>query len=1130
MKYVGYLVLVLLFIYFVFVKPFLLLHRIEFEVKEPKINLKERSFEIGEFWVLLPNFRGETFFFRVEGLALYKDTLRLKELSLINVSSKIAEKPFEYDFSDLARRLNKINIHLQKAYISMNSLPYSESITLFVGKAHKEGNKIWAEEPTVAYYIHGQKITRIQVFVEDAQLRGPTLEVLSSKVLGDGYSFGLKGRWKGKEGTFEAVGYVDKIITENFSIEPIRVEAKGWLDYKNIKVDVQLQTEDLRIKEKHFGRVAGKGEYRYRWRKENLFFTSLEGENLSGRLEYDLNRRTLQLYLSELAFDEKLFPVKQGLKGYFEGRIFADLNKKNLSLEGNVKDIIFQDIQINTANLSLGLDYKEKSKGEVSFNSDVLELKGRFYGNDLWGQLKVKGLPYQKGNVKARVFYEGYLSYVAGTPESSGKGYLSDLYIYNRFIGRADFNLNLKGQDVLVSGEGRGFKLSASGNIKDESIKGVLTFTGFSFQEKGIELSNLVGQVSFGVFDKEVQAEGRLESKLSQEKVQALANLEFNIKLFEGKPKGEFKSVLKNVKLGDLEFKNGLLVGNIKDQKLYLTYRLEEKLKGSGVLSLSDYTFSTEGRWEGEVKGSFLALSYRLPSCSKTACKGELGGSAKFKDITIPINARFDYEEEMLRAEIKEFDLQRGPIVVRVGGLRLEEGKIFFSGGSVRLNSEELLKLSPTEGSYDLKKENFEIPNIKIYRYAEGNAKISYSKLEGFNLNSEGHINLEKTSALFRSRVQTSLLGNLYYYLNIDKKGVNLVLLSKEPIELRSRYIGLPMRGEAYFYGDGKIFKGSMNFSGNGSSLTAEAEGTEKELQVKFNANRVPVVYRNENLRGSLFLRGVGVIITDYRRVKISSDLSVAGTVEVRSFPKAKQAKREETPLTIDLKVSSYEPLRVYLPEGYIYSSLEGYAKGKLEDLEYKFRFSLSGGELKYFNKKFYVKSGFFEFDKKSKNIDLTIASSLPDYVILIDLKGDPEYPKVLLSSEPPRETRKIITDLLLGGGEAQGIISLGDILASQIPQIGSVIKGVEKTLGTELNVSVSPQLSSSGEVGVSTKVSKDITDRFSLEYQQSTLKDPKESYVGGSARITGGASVGGRINSDKSKEVRLRVRGKFNF
>jgi translocation and assembly module TamB len=1130
MKYVGYLVLVLLFIYFVFVKPFLLLHSIEFEVKEPKINLKERSFEIGEFWIILPNFRGETFFFRVEGLVLYKDTLRLKELSLINVSSKISEKPFEYDFSDLARRLNKINIHLQRAYISINSLPYSESITLFVGKARKEGSKIWAEEPTVAYYIHGQNITRIEVFVEGAQLRGPTLEVLSSKVFGEGYSFGLKGRWKGRGGTFEAVGYVDKITAENFSIEPIKVEAKGWLDYKNIKVDMQLQTEDLRIKEKHFGRVAGIGEYRYRWRRENLFFTSIEGEKLNGRLEYDLNRRALQLYLSELVFDERLFAVKQGLKGSFAGRMFADLNKKTLGLEGKVKDLIFQDIQINTASLSLGLDYKEKSKGEVSFASDVLELKGRFYGNDLWGQLKVKGLPYQRENVRARVFYEGYLSYVAGTPESTGKGYLSDLYIYNRFIGRFDFNLNLKGQDFLVGGEGRGFKLSASGNIKDESIKGVLTFTGFSFQEKGIELSNLVGQVSFGVIDKKTQAEGRLEGKLSQEKAQALANLEFNIKLLEGKPEGEFKSGLKNIKLGDLEFKNGLLVGSIKDQKLSLTYRLEEKLKGSGILSLSDYTFSTEGRWEGEIKGSFLTLSYRLQDCSKTACKGELGGSAKFKDITIPINARFDYEGERLRAEIKEFDLQRGPIVVRVGGLRLEEGKIFFSGGSVRLNSEELLKLSPTEGFYDLKKEGFEIPNIKIYRYAEGNAKISYSKLEGFNLNSEGHINLEKTSALFRSRVQTSLVGNLYYYLNIDKKGVNLVLLSKEPIELMSKYVALPMRGDAYFYGDGKIFKGSVSFLGNGSSLTAEAEGTDKELQVKFNANKVPVVYRNENLRGSLFLRGAGVIITDYRKVKISSDLSIAGTVEVRSFPKAKQAKREETPLTLDLKVSSYEPLRVYLPEGYLYSSLEGYAKGKLDDLEYKFRFSLSGGELKYFNKKFYVKSGFFEFDKKSKNIDLTIASSLPDYVILIDLKGDPEYPKVLLSSEPPRETRKIITDLVLGGGEAKGIISLGDVLSSQIPQIGSVTKGLEKTLGTELNVSVSPQLSSSGEVGVSTKVSKDITDRFSLEYQQSTLRDPKESYVGGNARITGGASVGGRINSDKSKEVRLRVKGKFNF
>jgi translocation and assembly module TamB len=1130
MKYIGYLVLVLLFIYFVFVKPFLLLHSIEFEVKEPKINIKEKSFEIGEFWILLPNFRGETFFLRVDGLALYKDTLKLRELSLISVSSKISEKPSEYDFSDLARRLNKINIHLQRAYISMNSVPHSESTTLFVGEAHKEGNKIWSEEPTVAYYIHGQKITRIEVFVESTQLKGPILEVLSSKVTGENYFFELKGRWKGKEGSFEAVGYVDRITTGNLSIEPIRVEAKGWLDYKNIQVDMQLQTEDLVIKEKHFGRVTGRGEYRYRWRKENLFFTSLEGKNLSGRLEYDLNRRTLKLDFSELAFDEKLLGVKQGLRGSFAGRMFTDFNKKTLSLEGNVKDLIFQDIQVNTANLSLGLDYKEKPKGEVSFASDVLELKGRFYGKDFWGQLKVSGLPYQRGNVKTRVFYEGYISYVAGTPESSGKGYLSDLYIYDRFIGRSDFNLNLKGQDFLVSGEGKGFKLNASGNIKDESIKGVLTFTGFNFQERGIELSNLVGQVSFGAIGKKVQAEGRLEGKLSQEKVQSLANVEFNIKLLEGKPEGEFNSILKNVKLGDLEFKNGLLVGSVKDQKLILTYSLEEKLKGSGIFSLSDYTFNTEGRWEGEVKESFLMLSYKLQSCSKTACKGELVGSARFKDITIPINARFDYKGETLRANVKGFELQRGPIKVRVGGLRLEEGKIFFSGGSVSLNSEELLKLSQAEGFYDLKKEGFEIPNIKIYRYAEGNAKISYSKTEGLSINSEGHINLEKTSALFRSRVQTSLVGNLYYYLNIDKKGVNLVLLSKEPIELRSRYIGLPMRGEAYFYGDGKIFKGSMNFLGNGSSLTAEAEGTDKELQVKFNANKVPVVYRDENLRGSLFLRGAGAIITDYKKAKISSDLSIAGTLEVRSFPKEKQAKREETPITLDLKVSSYEPLRVYLPEGYIYSSLEGYAKGKLDDLEYKFRFSLSGGELKYFNKKFYVKSGFFELDKKSKNIDLTIASPLPDYVILINLKGDPEYPKVLLSSEPPKETRKIITDLVFGGGEAQGIISLGDVLSSQIPQIGGLTKGLEKTLGTELNISVSPQLSSSGEVGVSAKVSKDITDRFSLEYQHSTLKDPKESYVGGNARITGGTSVGGRINSDKSKEVRLRVRGKFNF
>ncbi len=1127
MKYVGYLILLVLFLYFVFVKPYMIFYGIEFEIKEPKISLRDKSFEVGEFLVFLPNFKGETFFLRVESFVLQRSSLRVKGITLINVSSQVVEEPTEYDLSHLIKRLNYIDFHVERAYISVNSLPNQSSLTLFVRGAHKEGSKLWSEESTVVHIINGKGSTKLEVSVEEAQVRGSTLEVLSSKVLGEGYSFELKGSWKGKRGDFEAVGVLDRIATQTFSIQPIRVKAKGWLDYKNINAKMQFQTEDFRIKEKHYGRLTGSGEYLHRWKRADLFFASFESRGVRGKLEYDLNKKILELYLPDFVFDEKLFGLEQNLRGLFSGRVLANLSEKTVRLGGEVKDLSFQDIQVKTAQLSLYLDYKQKPKGEVSFASELLTLGGRFYGRDFWGELKVKGLSYQRDKVRAKFFYDGYISYVGGMLESSGVGYLLDLYLYDRLIGRSDFNLNLRGQEVLVDGKGNGFKFYASGNLKDRDIKGNLIFTNFNFREKGVELSNLAGQVSFWILDKHVQMEGMLEGKLKQEKGQVFANLNFNVKFLEGKPEGNFKSVLRDIKYGDFEFKEALLVGKVEDSKLSLNYSLEEKLKGRGTLSLSDYTFSTAGRWEGELKGSYLALSYRLSNCSRTLCMGELVGNAKFENITIPINARFDYKEGDLRANLKGFDFQKGPIRVRVEGLRLEKGKVLLGGGSVRFNSEEVFRLLPAEGTFDLKEESFEISNIKIRGYGQGSARVFYSKSKGFSCISEGNINLEKVSALLKSRIQSLLIGNMYYYLEMNQGGVSLAIISKEPVELRSKYVGFPLKGNAYFYGDGKIFRGSMKFSDNDFFLELNAEGTDREMNIGFNTDRLPLVYRDENFKGSIILKGKGTVKTDYKKVHVSSDLKVAGTVEIRDFPKEKQArKKEDSKISLDLKVSSYEPLRVYLPEGYIYTSLEGYVK----DAEYKFRLSLLGGELTYFKKKFFVRSGSLEVDNKNKNIDLTIVSSLPEYVAIIDIKGSLEYPKVFLRANPPREAKRIATDLLLGGGGSQGLISLENLLFSQVLQVGEVTKAVEKTLGTDINISVSPHLSSSGEVGVSTKISKDITERLSVEYQQSTLRNPRESYVGTDAKITSGTSVGGRINSDNSREVRLRVRGKFNF
>jgi len=50
------------------------------------------------------------------------------------------------------------------------------------------------------------------------------------------------------------------------------------------------------------------------------------------------------------------------------------------------------------------------------------------------------------------------------------------------------------------------------------------------------------------------------------------------------------------------------------------------------------------------------------------------------------------------------------------------------------------------------------------------------------------------------------------------------------------------------------------------------------------------------------------------------------------------------------------------------------------------------------------------------------------------------------------------------------------------------------------------------------------------VEHRQSTLKNPKETYTGGDVKLTPNTSIGGRYYSDRTQEVRVRLRRKFDF
>jgi len=1132
MKYFGYFLLFILFVYFVFIKPFLILHRIEFKLEGFEVNLKERRLEFKEFLLFIPKFRENTLFLRINNLAVHKSHLKAEEISFILVSSRVSKEPFDYDFTNLTKSLNKLNLSIDKAYVSINSVPDFESITVFVGKAHLENRKVWSKEPATAYYIHKGNFERIAVLLKEAYLSGPTLRVVSSEVVGKNYLFHLSASWRGKRGSFSSTGLIKKIDGGSFSIEPIRVKAEGYLDYTNIDAHLELQTDSLKIKEKEYRNLQGTGRYSYVWRKQNILSVNFDGTGIKGSLEYNLSRNAIKLYLNKLILDESLFSVNKNVRGIFSGSLFANIQEKTIKLEGNVHDLLVDSMPFKTASLNAELNYGYINKGKIDFISETLDLRGSFYGSDFTGKLSLKGLPYSDDRMSGVIFYEGSLSYLSGNLLSLGKGMVLDFSLQGRKLGNLSFNLSFRNPKYQIRAEGQGFYLEGEGSTADKTFTGRVSLTGFSFREKDTEFSDLKGIVSLQVSEQEFNINGRGEGRLKQENLELKTLWEFYLSGEKEQVRGKFIGDLNDIKYEDLEFKSGFLKGEIKHDNVVLNYTIDGKLKGLANISLKDKTFSTQGEWDGEIGGAFLKLSYNLQRATDGSVVGNLRGKGEIRGFLIPIEASLQLKGDKIKAIIREFRIQKGILTVDVGKVDLEDGKIHFLGASVSLNSEEVIKIPSSEGFFDLRERKFEVPDIKISGFAQGKAKIAYSPSSGFNMVSEGQLSLEKLSSLFKSKAQTLLAGNLYYYVDTKGKKLNIVLLSKEPIQLRSRYLGMPLVGTAYFSGDEQVFKGSISFGRNGYSFKAQIEGTQSQLTANFHLDRVPIIYRDESFRGNVLLKGKGTLLTDYKELKIASDLSFGGTVEIKSSSKQKQESKGEfvEKVILDMKISSYEPLRVYLPEGFIYSSLDGHIKGKLSDPDYKVKISLSSGELKYFNRKFYVKSGTYKFSKEEKEMDLLISASLPEYVVLIDLKGNPEYPKVALRSEPPKEPRQILADLILGGGEAQGIISLGDVLFSQILQRTGLTKDLEKTLGTELNISVSPYLSSSGEVGISAKVSKDITYRFSLEYQQSTSKNPKESFVGADAKIASSTSIGGRINSDRSKEVKLRMRGKFNF
>jgi translocation and assembly module TamB len=233
----------------------------------------------------------------------------------------------------------------------------------------------------------------------------------------------------------------------------------------------------------------------------------------------------------------------------------------------------------------------------------------------------------------------------------------------------------------------------------------------------------------------------------------------------------------------------------------------------------------------------------------------------------------------------------------------------------------------------------------------------------------------------------------------------------------------------------------------------------------------------------------------------------------------------------LDVSFESPEPIRVNLPEGYLYVKVRGWVGGKMSDPEYAVSVEFLSGELTYFGRRFFVRGGSASFlrekEVEDKRIDISLVNPSEDLSIFINLRGNLEDPQLIVWSEPPRSTQEILTKLVIGS-TAEGIIPVTKALFKQLGYIGDVRSGLASLLGVEITLST--QTGTQGEIGINLNIRNRIAKAFSIEYQQSTLRDPRATYYGGSVNLSKGFRFYGRVFSDKSSEIKLRFTRKFDF
>ncbi|MEJ7556039.1 MAG: translocation/assembly module TamB domain-containing protein [Aquificaceae bacterium] len=1131
MQVIGYFILLLLALYFLFIKPYLMARNIEIKVEGIRLSF-EKGLSFKSFLLYVP-LKEKTIHLFVSNGAIRPWDIKAGEFSLIEVSkAPPSDKPFDYDFGPLVKFASRLNLRVDKLYISTNQVLNGESLTLFIPTVESKKGKIHSTGWAQVYRIHHKDVNHIEVFLKQAHIEGKNLILDQAQVRSDLYNLSLSGVWKGKKGTFQAEGYIGPIERESFSLTKTNIKLSGSLSYTQIRASFSGYSQLLDIKNRReFRGLRLEGEYLWEWKGKNQLKGFITDGFTNAEVNYSLSDGILQMVFRGFPVDQRLLGINQSLSAVANGQLELDLKNKSLTLYAYSPTARFENQEVRGVSLRLSFNFQEVQRGNIEFSVSqpfLLSVEGSFYQRDFLGNVNLIGYKLKQEGASAVVSYNGSLRFQRGQVFSYGRGRLESLSLRDINLGNPSYDLLIEGDTYRVNLSGEGYSLSGGGSLKEKDFSGRLILEGLNLLYAGVSTESLKGKVDLKLKENKLWSSGRLEGRLLREKVSSWADVSFEIEQVGGGLRGNLRGNLRDINIFQFSYSKGSFEGKLDGQKIFFSFDLKDEIQGRGYYDFKEGSYTLKGSLKHTQGDLYVLSDYRLRGRNKDI-NLEVLGSGKYKNYAFPINARLQVSEEELKASVRGFTLREGIITLRVPNVKvygsMERGSIEVEPLTVSIGQERLSTIEFQRGEYTAKSVSLK---GRLYGVLDGWLDLSYE--DSLRLSSEGTIDLSRLFSVIRSRVLADAEGRISYKLSYTDR---LTLkASSEKITLRSRYLAMPLSGKLEVnFKDNKL-SGSASLSGNErASILLSLQGDEKKAQLRFEATQLPILYRNDAIRANMFVSGKGLLSSDYRSLNIKGEFYTSGVLNVQRLNRGSGASPEDYKrVSLDLFIASSEPLRINLPEGYVYADLSAKIGGTLYEPNYTVNAYLKGGALRYFEREFYVRRGELTLTNKDSQMDLTILTPTPDYSIIIDLKGNPQYPKVIVRSEPPRDTREVLTALVLGGGEAEGLIPVGSALISQIPQISGLLKGANRATGLDIRVQISPSVSPTGEVGLNATISKDLTPRITVEHRQSTLKNPRETYTGGDVKLTSNTSIGGRYYSDRTQEVRVRLRRKFDF